>query len=160
MILDRRTRICFGGALVLAAISLAAPAIAPVHSADYAARSTGTQLLEKNDVIIKVLVDATNLGGTELDIAEITIPTSYGQGGDHHHGSMEIFYVLSGTLGHTVNGERHILTPGTIGIVRPGDAVAHSVESDEPVKALVIWVPGGESDRLVNDFGYTATPIE
>ena len=160
MILNRLIRGGYGAAMVLAAISLTMFSAAPAQSADYAARSAGTQLLEKNGVFIKMLVDATNLGGTELDIAEITIPVAYGQGGDHHHGSMEIFYILSGTLGHTVNGERHVLTPGTIGIVRPEDSVAHSVESDEPVKALVIWVPGGESSRLVNDFGYKATPIE
>jgi len=151
---------CLGGALLLSTIGLAVGGVAPIHAADYAARSAGTQVLEKNGVIIKMLVDATNLGGQELDIAEITIPVAYAQGGEHHHGSMEIFYILSGTLGHTVNGERHVLVPGNIGIVRPEDAVAHSVESDEPVKALVIWVPGGESSRLVNDFGYKATPIE
>jgi len=160
MTLNRQTRACLGGVLILATIALTAPVIAPVHGADYAPRSAGTQVLEKNGVIIKMLVDATNLGGTELDIAEITIPVGYGQGGEHHHGSMEIFYILSGTLGHTVNGERHVLTPGNVGIVRPEDTVAHSVESDEPVKALVLWVPGGESSRLVSDFGYTATPID
>lgn len=160
MTLNRQTRTGLGGALIFAAFGLAASTIAPAQGADYAARSAGTQVLEKNGVIIKMLVDATNLGGAELDIAEITIPTAYGQGGEHHHGSMEIFYILSGTLGHTVNGERHVLTPGNVGIVRPEDTVAHSVESDEPVKALVIWVPGGESSRLVNDFGYQATPID
>ncbi len=160
MTFDRKTCNRFGGVLMLAAIGMAMPAIAPVQGADYAASSSGTQVLEKNGVIIKMLVDATNLGGAELDIAEITIPVAYGQGGEHHHGSMEIFYVLSGTFGHTVNGERHVLTPGTVGIVRPEDTVAHSVESDTPVKALVIWVPGGESSRLVKDFGYQATPID
>ncbi len=160
MISNWYTRARLYGAFILASVGLLVPGIASVHGADYAARSAGTQVLEKNGVIIKMLVEATNLGGAELDIAEITIPTAYGQGGDHHHGSMEIFYILSGTLGHTVNGERYVLTPGTIGIVRPEDSVAHSVESEGPVKALVIWVPGGESDRLVNDFGYQATPID
>lgn len=160
MTLDRQIRAGFGGALILATAGVTVLVSAMAHGADYAAYSAGTQVLEKNGVIIKMLVDATNLGGTELDIAEITIPVGYGQGGEHHHGSMEIFYILSGTLGHTVNGERHVLTPGTVGIVRPEDTVAHSVESDEPVKALVLWVPGGESSRLINDFGYQATPID
>ena len=156
----RHRRFGFGGAIILTAALIVGPGILSVDGGEYAARSVGTQVLEKNGVIIKMLVDASNLGGMELDIAEITLPVAYGQGGGHHHGSMEIFYILSGTMGHTVNGVRHILTPGTIGIVRPEDTVAHSVESDEPVKALVIWVPAGESDRLVNELGYQARPID
>jgi len=42
-----------------------------------------------------------------------------------------------------------------VGVVRVGDSVAHAVLSDEPVKALVIWLPGGEADRLIAEFGYS-----
>jgi hypothetical protein len=34
------------------------------------------------------------------------------------------------------------------GVVKPGDEVMHRVLSDVPVKALVLWVPGGEGDRI------------
>ena len=34
------------------------------------------------------------------------------------------------------------------GVVKPGDEGMHRVLSDGPVKALVLWVPGGESDRI------------
>ncbi|MCH7475211.1 MAG: hypothetical protein IIA27_11105 [Gemmatimonadetes bacterium] len=37
-------------------------------------------------------------------------------------------------------------------IVRPGDTVVHRVVSDVPVKALVIWAPGGEADRIAGNF--------
>lgn len=79
-------------------------------------------------------------------------------GGDHVHGTHEIFYVLSGTMEHIVNGESAILEPGMIGIVRKGDTVSHKILSDEPVKALVIWAPGGEAERLAQFF--TVKPIE
>ena len=39
-----------------------------------------------------------------------------------------------------------------VGIVRPGDVVVHRVISDVPVKALVIWAPGGEADRIAGNF--------
>ena len=107
-----------------------------------------------------MLLEATNLGGTEIEIGEITLPVSYGKGGDHLHGKMEIFYVLSGRLGHTVNGEPHVLEPGMVGVVREGDSVAHAVLSDEPVKAVIIWLPAGEADRVVREFGYSESPIE
>lgn len=127
---------------------------------DYAPVSNGTRLLEKGDIDIRMLLEASNLGGTELEIGEITLPTSYGQGGDHFHGKMEIFYVLSGRLGHTVNGVAHVLEPGMVGVTRVGDAVAHAVLSDEPVRALVIWVPAGEADRLLDEFGYSESSLE
>ena len=127
---------------------------------DYAPASSGTRLLKKGDIDIRMLLEASNLGGQEIEIGEITLPVSYGQGGDHHHAKMEIFYVLSGRLGHTVNGEPHVLEPGMIGVVRVGDSIAHAVLSDEPVKALVIWLPGGEANRLVDEFGYSESPLQ
>ncbi len=73
------------------------------------------------------------------------------------HGTVEIFYVLSGELDHIVNDESHILTPGMVGIVRTGDSVVHRVVGDEPVKALVIWAPGGEIDGSARNL--RETPI-
>jgi len=54
--------------------------------------------------------------------------------------------------------EIHTHQPGTAGIVRTGDTVVHSVTSDEPVHALVIWTPGGEAGRIAP--GLSERPIE
>ena len=143
------------------ALGLAAPAAAEEGSGiDYAPVSRGTRLLEKGDIDIRMLLEASNLGGPEIEIGEITLPTSYGQGGAHFHGKMEIFYVLSGRLGHTVNGEAHVLEPGMVGVTRVHDSVAHAVLSDEPVKALVIWLPAGEADRLLDEFVYSESALQ
>jgi hypothetical protein len=37
-----------------------------------------------------------------------------------------------------------------VGFVRPPDQVNHVVPGKEPVKALVIWAPGGEAHRIVD----------
>ena len=125
---------------------------------DYAISGQGTRILEgPNGLTIKMLVEATNFGGSEVEIGEITFPGK-SPGGDHVHGTNEIFYVLSGKMEHIVNGESSILDPGMIGIVRKGDTVSHKILSDEPVKALVIWAPGGEAERLAQFF--TVKPIE
>ena len=42
--------------------------------------------------------------------------------------------------------------PGEIGIVRRGDKVEHRVPGEEPCRVLVIWVPGGEAERLASVF--------
>lgn len=115
------------------------------HSAKYAYASRGVVDLPAQK--LKLLLDETNAGGKELEIAEITFPAGY-EGENHTHGSVEVFYVLSGTLGHEVNGERHLLTSGMVGVVRSGDTVRHFVPKDADAKTLVIWAPSGEAKRI------------
>lgn len=110
--------------------------------------STGTRLLKApaSGMTIKMLVERSNLGGDEVEIGEVTFPAGYASQAHHHH--LEIFYVLSGTLEHIVNGRSHLIKPGMVAIVRGSDPVIHRVASKTPVKALVVWAPGGEADRL------------
>ncbi len=118
---------------------------------DYAKSSTGTREFARDDLAIKILVEAQNLGSSEVEVGEITLPVNY-KGGGHRHGAIEIFYVLEGTMEHVVNDVPHRLTPGMVGIVRPQDTVIHNVIGDTPVKAVVIWAPGGEVDRIRGAF--------
>ena len=97
----------------------------------------------------KGLVDASNLGGEETRIAELTFNPDY-VGQPHTHDAIEIFYVLSGRFGHNVNGVPGILEAGEIGICRPGDTIIHTVESDEPAVVLTIWLPGGAAAPFHN----------
>lgn len=94
----------------------------------------------------KILLNQSNLGGPELEMAETTFPAGM-LVPSHTHKSVEIIYVLSGTYEHEVNGELFRLTPGMIGIVRPGDHVRHIVPKSGPAKVLIIWAPAGELGR-------------
>lgn len=137
--------VVLGAALVLTD----AGALAAQQPDGYARASSGTrQLSLPGGTTIRLLLEATNLGGTEIEVAEITFPVGANSSRGHRHGSIEIFYVVEGTLGHVVNGQEFRLEPGMIGVVRPDDSVAHRVLSDVPVRALVLWVPGGEVDRI------------
>lgn len=126
---------------------------------EYQTTTQGTRWLESPNggLAIKVLVEESNLGSSEVELAEITFPAG-SEGGNHRHGSIEIFYVLSGTMRHVVNGVPHEVRPGEVAIVKPGDVVSHEVTSDEPVRALVIWAPGGEAGRIARSF--TQRPLE
>ncbi len=116
---------------------------------EYDRSSAGTRTLELGSgTTIKLLLEAANLGSSDIEIAEITFPLGSNPSRGHTHGSMEIFYVLDGVLGHVVEGEEHRLEPGMVGVVKGGDEVMHRVLSDVPVRALVIWVPGGEAARI------------
>jgi quercetin dioxygenase-like cupin family protein len=121
------------------AIALAAQSI--TSSTRYVSPNGATEL--------KVLLDASNLGGTELDLGEMTFAPNV-DSGEHVHGATEIFYVLSGELEHVVNGKSTFLKPGMVGLVRPPDKVRHKTGPNGPTKALVIWAPGGEAGRIAS----------
>ena len=126
----------------------------------YEARSTGTRTLALDDVRIKMLVDPSNLGSNLVEVGELFLPVESGESVAHQHANLEIFYVVEGVLGHEVNGKSYRLEPGEVGIVKPGDTVKHAVLTDVPVKALVIWVPGGESDLIIEHAGFKVAPAE
>jgi quercetin dioxygenase-like cupin family protein len=95
----------------------------------------------------KLLLDKSNLGGDELEAAELTMPAGTNVR-SHTHGALEVIYVLSGVYGHEVNGKLYLLKPGMTGIVRPGDHVRHLVPKSGPAKVLIIWAPSGEAAKL------------
>jgi len=105
----------------------------------------------------KILLDKSNLGGNELELAELTLAAGTDVA-SHTHQSLEIIYVLSGTFGHEVNGHYYVLKPGMVGVVRPGDHVRHLVPKEGDAKLLLIWAPGGEAKRII-DYS-KGTPIE
>jgi quercetin dioxygenase-like cupin family protein len=131
-------------------LTLFGPASAECQeSYDPAVPIQGTRTFDIGAIAATVLIDAATLGGTELEMVRMVFPPGGpSTGGQHRHGRVEIFYVLSGVLEHEVNGRSHRLEPGMIGIVRPEDTVAHRVLSEEPVRTLVIWAPGGELSRF------------
>jgi quercetin dioxygenase-like cupin family protein len=95
----------------------------------------------------KLLLNESNLGGKELELAEVTFPAGTVVGA-HRHGSVEIIYVLSGVYGHEVNGKLYLLKPGMVGIVRPEDHVRHLVPKSGDAKVLIIWAPPGEAVKF------------
>jgi quercetin dioxygenase-like cupin family protein len=97
-------------------------------------------------VTLRLLLDDTNVG-PEISMGEMTFPPNL-DSGEHTHGAIEIFYVLSGELEHVVNGQSQILKPGMSGFVKLGDRVRHKTGPSGPVKSLVIWVPGAEAGRF------------
>ncbi len=92
--------------------------------------------------VIKVLIEGQNLGSAGAEVAEIRFPPDWE--GDSHVHELEIIYVIEGELGHIVNGEMHVLSPGMTGVVRARDHVIHKTLSPEGARVLVIWPLGGE----------------
>jgi quercetin dioxygenase-like cupin family protein len=96
---------------------------------------------------LRLMLDDSNLGA-EVSLGEITFPPN-SDSGDHAHGAVEVFYVLSGELEHVVNGKSQILKPGMAGYVKPPDQVRHKT-GPAGAKAVVVWVPGEEARRIAS----------
>ena len=105
----------------------------------------------------KLVLDKSNLGGNELEVAEITIPAGTTVP-SHSHVSVEVIYVLSGIYDHEVNGKAYRLTAGMVGIVRPGDKVRHLVPKDADAKLLILWAPAGDAARAFGKSKGTTPP--
>jgi quercetin dioxygenase-like cupin family protein len=107
----------------------------------------------------KLLVNESNLGGREMEAAELILPAGTIVQ-SHVHVSVEIIYVLSGLYDHEVNGKTYRLKAGMIGIVRPGDKVRHLVPKDGDARLLVLWAPAGDAARaFAKSQGTTPPPV-
>jgi quercetin dioxygenase-like cupin family protein len=95
---------------------------------------------------LQMLLDAPQLGGSQVSVGERSYPANY-ESAEHTHQSIELIYVLSGEFLHMVNGETHVLKTGQLGFVKPGDKVKHKTTA-VPAKTLMIWVPGTDGTEL------------
>jgi quercetin dioxygenase-like cupin family protein len=121
------------------ALSVAAGAAAQSDKQGVVYRSPGGSTL-------RLILDDSNVG-PEVSVGEMTFPPN-ADSGEHAHGAIEIFYVLSGELEHVVNGKSVILKPGMVGYVKPPDKIRHKT-GPAGAKVVVMWVPGAEANKIV-----------
>src|SRR5262245_37495037 len=96
---------------------------------------------------LRLMLDDTNVG-PEVTLGEMIFPPN-SDSGEHQHGALEMFYVVSGEYEHIVNGQSQILKPGMSGYVKPPDKVRHKT-GPAGAKVVVIWVPGDEANRIAS----------
>ena len=124
--------------VALAVLLIASPAAAQSDKQGVTYRSPAGSTL-------RLILDSTNVG-PDVSLGELTFPPN-SDSGDHAHGAIEVFYVLSGELEHVVNGKSEILKPGMVGYVKPPDKVRHKT-GPAGAKVVVMWVPGVEGSRI------------
>jgi quercetin dioxygenase-like cupin family protein len=126
-------------ALSVALLGASAPSQQPAAPAGRVFESpAGTKL--------RVLVDAQSLGGSEVEVVELTFGPN-ADSGDHHHAVTETFYVLEGEMEQVINGKAVKLGPGMLASIRSTDQVRHR-SGPKGAKVLAIWAPGGEIARV------------
>ena len=126
----------FAAALVVVALS---------NTASAQAEKQGTTYRSPSGATLKLMLDESNVG-PEVTVGELTFPPN-ADSGEHTHGAIEMFYVLSGELEHVVNGKSQILKPGMVGYVKPPDKIRHK-PGPAGAKVVVIWVPGDEGKKI------------
>ena len=96
---------------------------------------------------LRLMLDESNVGPS-VTVGELIFPPN-SDSGDHQHGALEMFYVVTGELDHVVNGKSQILKPGMSGYVKPPDKVRHKT-GPAGAKVVVIWVPGDEGKKVAS----------
>lgn len=129
---------------IAATVAVCTLALAPTSRAQTDSK-LGTTYRSPSGSTLRLMIDDTNLGA-EVSVGEITFPPN-SDSGDHQHGAIEILYVVSGELEHSVNGKTEILKPGMTGFVRPPDKIRHKT-GPAGAKVVVIWVPGEEAKKI------------
>jgi len=107
----------------------------------------GTTYRSPGGTTLRLMLDESNVG-PEVTLGEMIFPPNM-DSGDHQHGAIEMFYVVSGELEHVVNGRSQILKPGMSGFVRPPDTVRHKTGA-AGAKVVVVWVPGDEGKKIAS----------
>ena len=107
----------------------------------------GTTYRSPGGTTLRLMLDDSNVG-PEVTLGEMIFPPNQ-DSGDHQHGAIEMFYVVSGELEHVVNGVSQILKPGMSGFVKPPDKVRHKT-GPAGAKVVVVWVPGAEGKRIAS----------
>lgn len=126
---------------------LAIAMVVGVSSAPAQEKPQGVTFKSPGGTTLRLMIDETNLG-SEVSVGEMMFPANT-DSGEHAHGAIEIFYVISGELEHVVNGKSQFLKPGMSGYVKPPDKVRHKT-GPSGAKVVVIWVPGEEGRRVAS----------
>ncbi len=80
--------------------------------------------------------------------------------GHTHKWHAEIFYVLSGRMQWTVAGETQTLVAGDLIYIPPRAQHATRVLGDKPIRALMIYEPGGFEEGYMKRSQYTPEQLE
>jgi quercetin dioxygenase-like cupin family protein len=129
------------------AISVAVALCVITNGAAQSEKLQGVTYRSPGGTTLRLMLDDSNVGPA-VSVGEMIFPAN-SDSGDHQHGALEMFYVVSGEYEHVVNGTSQILKPGMSGYVKQGDKIRHKT-GPAGAKVVVIWVPGDEAKRIAS----------
>lgn len=98
--------------------------------------------------LYRYLADNTQVGGA-FSLLHATVPPGGGPPPHIHHREQEAFYVLKGQITIYVEGQKVVAGPGSFANLPKGIPHNFRNESSEDVEMLVLIVPGGFEQMLL-----------
>jgi quercetin dioxygenase-like cupin family protein len=129
------------------AVAIAVALCVVTSGAAQSEKLQGVTYRSPSGTTLRLMLDDSNVG-PGVSVGEMIFPAN-SDSGDHQHGALEMFYVVSGEYEHVVNGTSQVLKPGMSGYVKQGDKVRHKT-GPAGAKVVVIWVPGDEAKRIAS----------
>jgi mannose-6-phosphate isomerase-like protein (cupin superfamily) len=86
----------------------------------------------------------------ELWPADFVVPAHF------HDRHSELFYVVSGQVEWTVNGETHVMGAGDMVFIPPGTPHAVKTVGGKEARMLMLYEPGGYEDTELRESMFTA----
>lgn len=116
----------------------------------------GAGKIYKRDLLdTELKLSAPMTEGRFTYIDEVWFP-GFKVGPHFHHSHAETFYILSGRVEWTVNGETHEMGPGDLVFIPPDTVHSTRVIGNENMRTLMIFQPGGHEIHLEDEQKYTA----
>jgi len=77
-----------------------------------------------------------------------------------HYTHSEIFYIISGEVEWTVNGETHVMKAGDSLYIPPKAVHAVRVVGNQDLHTLMLYAPGGYEDQIEREKEYTEEQLK
>jgi quercetin dioxygenase-like cupin family protein len=146
-------------ALAASALSCAAQAAEPAKAGHHFSFAGKRPTFKEQYVKPEVVFSSVQTAGRLSMFDEIWEPQF--QAPPHlHKKHAETFYVISGKVEWTVNGEAHVLGAGDAVHIPPGAVHSTRVVGDQPMRILMISEPGGFEESLAYEASFTAEELK
>lgn len=106
-------------------------------------KAGSTEMYRRGPMLSEFMLTAEQTEGRYSIVREIFKPGMSSYPGHSHHFHSEVFFIVSGVMEWTVNGETKKIGPGDLVYIPPNSPHAGRVVGDEDVHALMIYEPAG-----------------
>ncbi len=127
------------------------------YIAPFVARAESSDSITAHDATLTFLVESHRTEHRWSLVAH-DAPPGFVAGAPHHHEhTMEVFYVLAGTLTVLLGDEEHAVSAGGCAVVPPGTTHTFANRGTERVRVLTLASPGGHDAFLRELLALAAT---
>lgn len=129
------------------------------HPGHYFSFSSERESYDRAEVISAVAITAKHSEG-RYSILDETWKPGFAVSSHYHATHSETFYIISGQVEWTVNGEVHVLKAGDAVYIPPRAVHSVRVMGDTNLHTLMIYEPGGYEEHILREKAYTEEQLK